>query len=237
MAWTDEHREWHSTHREALATHLAIQHLGQKIPPGVRLILKTDSTPVCWAWRQGTTNRRINALTAWAVQFLHQRKIHPTAEHIAGRLNRRADYLSRNPDPKNYQLLPSIFATICNKLRVSPEIDIFASKENHQLPSYCSWRNDRNSQGNAFHLTWSGKILWANPPWELIPRFLQKLARDKTTALVCLPVWKSAPWWGMVVAHMMTRPIILRNLPIFRNPQGDLMPPPRWGTIFTVLRT
>jgi hypothetical protein len=228
---------WHIRHREALATDLAVRHLASYIPPGVRLILRTDSTPAAWAWRRGKTNKRINDAASRGLLKLYRRGVFPTVEHIPGVRNRRADYLSRNPDPKNYQLRPSVFRTMCEKFRINPQLDLFASKENHQLPKYCIWRADRKSLGDAFALDWTGRILWANPPWELITRFLQKAPREKITALVCLPVWKSAPWWGQVVSMQATRPFILRGVPIFQNPRGDALPMPRCGTMFTVLQS
>ena len=187
MAWEPAVRAWHSTHKEALATNLAIHHLLDKIPTGCRLVLRTDCTPVCWAWKKGTTNTRINNCVAPAVISLHRRKIQPVSTHIAGQLNRRADWLSRHVDPKNYMLQPSVFQSMCKKYDMTPDIDLFASRENAQLPKYCSWRVDKKSLGNAFDMNWTGGKFWLNPPWELIPRVLRKMQREPCLALVCLP--------------------------------------------------
>ena len=52
MSWDSPQKMWHITHREALATDLAVQNLAKHIPPGARLILKSDSTPAVWAWKR-----------------------------------------------------------------------------------------------------------------------------------------------------------------------------------------
>ena len=49
----------------------------------------------------------------------------------------------------------------------------------------------------------------AEPPWKLTPRALKKLQQDKATALVCLPMWKSAPWYSKMVNMMQAEPHIV----------------------------
>ena len=70
---------------------------------------------------------------------------------------------------------------MCKELVVAPCIDLFASYMHHQLPRYYSaYVDDRAALGhNAFAYVWDpGVCLYANPPWTLIGRVLDKIAKD-----------------------------------------------------------
>ena len=74
-----------------------------------------------------------------------------------------------------------------------------------------------------------------NSPWDVIHRCLWKLRTDRATALVCLPEWKTAPWWHMLQRMMVGTPTVLTGQALFRDPEGRDMPAPRWPTLFAVL--
>lgn len=155
--------------------------------------------------------------------------------HIPGKDNKRADYLSRQPDAKNYRLNPEIFLTMCKRFHYWPQLDLFANRQNRQTQQYCSWRLDLKSKGNAFQVHWGKQANWLNPPWELISTCLNKLESDGASALCCLPVWQTAPWWPQLQRLMMADPVIIKGVPIYTNPEGKNMPAPRWGTLFCTL--
>ena len=76
------------------------------------------------------------------------------------------------------KLKPSIFGLMCKELVVAPCIDLFASHRHHQLPRYYSaYEGDRMALWhNAFAYVWyPGVCLYANPPWTLIGRVLDKI--------------------------------------------------------------
>ena len=104
------------------------------------------------AWQKGNKNTIMNKIVKPCINRLHSKSIFVTAEHIPGTTNGRADWLSRNPDPKNYQLNPHVFRTICRQHRFWPTIDLFANKHNRQVQRYCSWRMDKGNQGSAFQI-------------------------------------------------------------------------------------
>lgn len=236
--WSPQERALHITHREALASAWTVQELLHLIPTGSHLTIQTDASSTAWGWRKGSRNRQMNSIIAPIVRLLHQKQIFYEAAHIPGQNNRRADWLSRNSDPKDYKLSEQIYDQICHKYQLRPQMDLFANRHNKKCPKYCSWRVDRRSQGNAFQIPWSPHTCWLNPPWELIARALNKAIQEGgVTALVCLPVWRSAPWWRTVLRLQVTEPTILKGVPLYHNPDGDPLPPPRWGTLFTVIQT
>ena len=61
-----------------------------------------------------------------------------------------------------------------------PEIDLFASRLNAQLPIYVSWMPDPTAWAvDAFTLDWGRMNFYAFPPFSLVPRCLQKIRQDK----------------------------------------------------------
>ena len=152
----------HITHRGALASALAVQPLRQDMEPGSTLTLKTDASSTAWAWRKGSKKKAMNGLIARTLHQLHKDSMNLEAQHIPGITKKRADWLSRNPDPKNYMLRKEIFRFVCRRMKFRPVLDMFASKDNKQLAVYCSWRTDRKSHGNAFSLKLSKQPCWLN---------------------------------------------------------------------------
>lgn len=56
-----------------------------------------------------------------------------------------------------------------------PDIDLFASRLNHQLPKYVSWEPDPGAAAvYAFSLHWGEMFIYVFPPFCLVNRCLQK---------------------------------------------------------------
>ena len=88
-----------------------------------------------------------------------------TITHIPGKLNKEADFGSRNfNDRTEWSLDPSIFKLITKKLG-QPEIDLFASYSNAKVACYYSWKPDPgDSHVDAFTVRWSGLMPYCFPP-------------------------------------------------------------------------
>ena len=90
--------------------------------------------------------------------------------------NIEADEESRreNQDTE-WMLNPDILSDAMDRLDVKPEIDLFASRLNHQFPRYISYKPDPDAEAvNAFTMSWSDVIFCAFPPFCIIPSVLQK---------------------------------------------------------------
>ena len=263
--WEATQLSKHITHLEALASARAVGTLLKYIPAGTTVTLQVDASSTMWAWIKGSKISGINQPINKAHTQATQKGVHIQAEHIQGIKNKRADYLSRNTDPKNYQLDPTIFRNVCNHFKEFPVLDLFANRQNRQTNRYCSWRADSKSVGNAWEVDWATGAVsraprrerlglrrtpestrarrtpkalgtcWLNPPWELAARALAKVKQDKAKALVCLPVWRTATWWPMLQSLLQGPPLLVSGKPLYRNPQGEELPPPRWGTLFGVI--
>ena len=115
---------------------------------------------------------------------------------------------------------PQIFCQI--QAKWGPlEVDMFASRLTTQLERFFSWRPDPETEArDAFHQDW--KTLqgrgYANPPWNLVGRVLNKVQQDQETLVLVAPVWKSQPWYPKLLEMMVDFPILL-------PPREDLILP------------
>ena len=48
---------------------------------------------------------------------------------------------------------------------------------------------------------WEGENNWLVPPPVLISNVVKKLLKEKVKATLVIPVWKSAPFWPLLVHH------------------------------------
>ena len=87
-------------------------------------MIQSDATSTVWAWTKGSKNKHINNPIQQALQEAAKKGIHFKAEHIAGEKNRRADWISRNVDPKNYHLRQDVYHWVCRKLQTHPVLDL-----------------------------------------------------------------------------------------------------------------
>ena len=70
-----------------------------------------------------------------------------------------------------------------------PEIDLFATRTNHKLPEYVSWKPDPRSVAiDAFSITWN-KFIYCFPPFSIIWKVLKKIRQELSTAILILPFW------------------------------------------------
>ena len=235
--WSQEWSQRHITHREAKASALGLHHLMHLIPPGSQVQLRSDAVSTVYAWMKGSKILGMNDAIARTYHRAAAKRLHVVPRHMPGQLNTRADWLSRNPDPKDFQLAPSIFQEVCNHFQFFPTVDLFATRHNRQVRRFCSWRVDLQSMGNAFSLDWGRHLGWCHPPWGLIPQALQKIQEDQSTTLVCLPMWETAPWWRTLLPMVRRTPLIFRpTRSIFLGPTGRPQPPNRWATLFAVVQ-
>ena len=108
-----------------------------------------------------------------------------SAIHILGKLSVPADHKSRIfKDSIEWMLSPSIFKGVVARLG-RPDTDLFASRVNHQIPEFVSWRPEQNAVAtDAFNLTWNYHLSYLFPPFSLIPLCLKKILRDQAECIL-----------------------------------------------------
>ena len=109
LSWTKPQAVRPIAHREAFASAKAVQNLLNLIPAGAILNIRTDAISTAYCWMKGSKNPAMNQHIIPTLGLLAHKKISPVPSHVPGQTNYRADWLSRNPDPKSYKLHPEIF--------------------------------------------------------------------------------------------------------------------------------
>jgi hypothetical protein len=159
--WSPEEKLEHShiNPLELLAAFLALQCFCKNLS-GNTVLIKTDSTTTMAYINKlgGTRSRRLNNVALQMWEWCLNRNIWVKAEHLPGKLNLWADWESRNAqDPSDWKLRPDLAKLLFQHQPC--DVDLFASRLNHQLPSYWSWKPDPKAKGtDVFY--WIGKHAW-----------------------------------------------------------------------------
>ena len=99
-------------------------------------------------------------------------------------------------DSSNWMLDRVVFEALEQQLGPF-SIDLFASRTNHQLPTYCSWRRDRMAWAvDALSIPWAKLNSYMFPPFSLIPHCLNKL---RAMGVLVAPVWPSQVWFPQLL--------------------------------------
>ena len=103
-----------------------------------------------------------------------------------------------------------MFQQICNEWG-QPSIDLFASRTNHRLETYCAWRKDPQASFiDALALNWyQFKLSYIFPPFSMIAKCLQKLCQDKAEAIIIAPLWPQQLWFPNLLRTLVDCPLIL----------------------------
>ena len=78
---------------------------------------------------------------------------------------------------------------------------------------------------DAFSIPWKFNLCYLFPPFPLIQKCIQKIKQDQTDALLIMPVWKSRPWYSLLLEMLITSTITSScqitspsNVPISSSP-------------------
>lgn len=228
--WTHPQTTWHSNNLEMQAVILAVTHWLQVLR-GSRLLLASDNSTVVWTIRnQGTTGSP--QLLEQAFELFHlldENQIFVRARHIPGCRNVLADALSRpdKPSPTEWMLNPEAFALIAAQVH-RPLLDLFATKQNHQLPVYVSPLPDPAAWAvDAMSLSWENLDAYAFPPPILLTKVVAKI-RDTLHLRLTLvaPYWPARGWFPDLLRLAERDPLPLPKWPnLLRHPLSRQLHP------------
>ena len=134
-----------------------------------------------------------------------------TATHIAGVENTEADEESwLFSDHTEWALKREIFPQITTYWGI-PEIYLFVSWLNTQLPRFVSWKCDPASCFvDAFIIRWDSLYIYAFPPFCQINRCLKKnLEEQVPQGIMILPLWSTQVWWPQLLRMIIAIPFVL----------------------------
>ncbi|XP_014353257.1 uncharacterized protein LOC106706602 [Latimeria chalumnae] len=208
--------EMRAVFRALLAFKLQIQGLSVKI--------QTDNITMSYIIKQGGTKSPL--MLKEAVQVLHwavKNLKNLSAVFLAGKLNTKVDWLSRQlVYPGEWSLHLMVFCSICD-LWGSSTINLFASKANAKLPRYLTrFQDDSAVAIDAFSILWDFPLVYAFPPWPLIPATLEKVKTDGTSIILIAPDWPCRPWYSDLLNLAVAPPLYLplRSDLLLQGPVG-----------------
>ena len=108
-----------------------------------------------------------------------------------------------------WKLTEGVFKQIVNTFS-KPDNDLFASRINHPLSNYISWRPDPGAQAlDAFSINCSPTYNYCFPPFSIILKVLQKIQQDKPQAIVVVPYWTTQNWLLVLLGMLVDHPLIM----------------------------
>ena len=179
--WNPDEATHDINYLEMLAVLFALQSFSDKVLAKHIKLMVDNTIAVATINQMGTCHSNLNnklVQQIWEWCILHG--ICLTVAHIQGKSNTEADRESRlSRKETEWCLDRSIYSAVIQKLDVIPDIDLFASRLNHQLKPYIAYRPDPGALAvNAFHISWKEYTSYAFPPFCIIQRVLQKINID-----------------------------------------------------------
>lgn len=198
--WTSH---WVTKHINVLEMRAVFLALRQFLPRlrGHHVIVRTDSTvTAAYINRQGGLGspalcRMATQLWQWA----HPLFCSLRAVHVPGPLNTAADIMSRGgPHPGEWRLHPQVVEEIWSRFGRAV-VDLFASRESTHCRLFFSLRNDDPPLGwDALAHQWPQDLLYAFPPFTLLPPLLRRIRVDGVRLLLVAPLWPHMPWFSEI---------------------------------------
>lgn len=226
--WPTTNRPVHINLLELRAILLAVKFFLPRIAGSTLLILTDNTTALAYIKNQGgTRSLPLFRCADILLSLCEKYNIRVQAQHIPGKLNVRADSLSRSsPTPTEWRLHPNVCLELFT-LWGHPLIDLFATRWNHQLPTFVSpFPDNRALTIDALSISWKGMYAYLFPPTALLPRILSKIREEDGRFLVIAPNWPSQIWFPELISLLIDSP---RQLPGWSNlltqSQGRLLHP------------
>lgn len=198
--------------RELKTILFAIQ-LHQQVYANQTIEIRSDnSTALKYVNKQGGTASPVLQALALEIRALtSENNIALQCHHIAGKQNVIADQLSRTKPAHEWTLPFTHLQHLCQIWKFQPTIDAFASRTNHRLTKYWSYRPDPTAAAmDAFKQQWPAKGLYLFPPWRLIPHVLQRIQQQQVKkAIMITPYWPMQHWWPMLMNQALKGPIAI----------------------------
>jgi hypothetical protein len=208
--WAVEVAEESSNAREMETINMGLQAFRQQIRKSRIQVRSDNTTTVCYLNKLGGRVVDLYERSLRTVEFCMQEGIRITAIHLAGVLNDEADRLSRMVDKDDWKLNPRLFEEL--QSRWGPHsVDRFASMANRQLDRFNSaWSDPMAETVDAFSVSWTQENNYANPPFEMMDRVLEKIHRDRCNITLIAPTWQQHHWYWRL-QEMAQERIILPN--------------------------
>lgn len=227
--WTETQLAWHANQKEMFAVYAAILEEQLQLR-NAHVLLQTDNrTVVCYINKEGgTKSMKLLTQTQQLLKTLDELNIHLQAQYFPGKFNVEVDALSRQKVCPEWHLTSTATKRIF-QMWGTPEIDLFASKTAHVIPTYVSMdvQDLRAHHHNAFCRPWHYRLAWLFPPPNLIPTVLNHLNQASGLFILIAPKWSKGFWRADVKRRALYPPYMIPNLPYVLIDTKTGMHPPK----------
>ncbi|XP_061078563.1 uncharacterized protein LOC133111938 [Conger conger] len=212
---------------EITAVWLALQRF-EPLLRGRHVLIRSDNkVTVAYVNRQGGTKcphlHRL-AVRIWTWAYPRVRSLR--ALYVPGQLNCGADLLSRGgPSPLEWCLHPLVVAEVWSRFGKA-RVDLFASRQNAHCPLWFAMTATGSPPlgVDALAHCWPKGLLYAFPPFGLVPQVLAKAREERKPLILIAPDWPHKQWMADVA-------LLLTDVP-WRLPQRRDLLSQGAGTIF-----
>lgn len=208
--WSNPELQWHINLQEMVAVERSLKEL---MLVGDYVNLAVDSrTTAAFINRQGGTRSKVlcsKAKQLWSLVLSLGGWV--KAHWIPREENELADMLSKSNIMVWELLLSPWMADTLWRKWFTPVLDLFASRQCHLLPRYCSFLPDSMAvTRDCFSMSLWPNMCYAFPPVPLISMTLDKLLRDSVgTAILVVPLWPASLWWMKLQPMLLEPPLQL----------------------------
>ena len=205
--WSLEESKIHINVLELIAAYYTLASLCRDVRDTHIRIMVDNQTALAYINNMGGKTTLCNKITRQIWDWCLQRNVWISAAYLTSKENKEADEQSRiSHSNAEWKLNPDIFNLI-TKLWGTPDIDLFASRLNHQVNKYCAWKPDPFCMSvDAFLHEWGNDYNYIFPPFSLVGKVLQKIEQDKATAILICPLWLTQSWFSKLLRLLMDCP-------------------------------
>ena len=211
--WENADKTQHINYLELKAAILCLKYFCDNVTNEHIHLFMDNVVAIKYISKMGGRKPLLNELAKQLWAWCEERNIWISVFHIPGRLNTRADELSRQKNRCNedmeWALQQKVYQKISNKMGHS-EVDLFASAKNYKNKNYMSYMPDKGAIAiNAFSTKWDYKLHFAFPPFSIIGRVLQKMCEDKAELILVTPLFPSQPWFPQLLQQISGQSYVL----------------------------
>lgn len=208
--WSNEEKNYHINCLEIMAIKICLQSFCKDIFSEHIQIYTDNTTAMASVNKMGSTKRKINNIVRDLWLWCKEKDIYLTVSYIEGKKNIEADKASREFNANiEWSLNQRVFELVIQRYG-NMDIDLFASRLNHKIEKYISWKPDPMAVYiNAWHVEWDFKLGYCFPPFSLIPSVLQKVEEDLAEIVLIAPLWPTQIWFPKLMELLVKDPIIL----------------------------
>ena len=210
--WNFSKINLHINAKELLAVRKSLEALCADIHSSTILIKFDNSTITFYLYERGGCRSLIlNDTTKDIFLLAVPRNIQLVAAHIQGKLNLDIDLLLRSfSHETEWMFDQKVFNKICRNL-LKHETDLMASSSDTQLPSFISWKANRNAiSSNVFHMLWENNKAYIFQFFSLITKAQAKVEQDQTHLIKSIAhFWKTQPCFPRLLKLFATTHLLL----------------------------